>query len=145
MTNSTCRLLQSEKKMRVSKKYLAPSIYSYPYWRLKSNIRFYKGVFCLFGHPLCYYSKIFVPVLIFCPDYLRYVYLKQNRRFDIFLLFLFLNRSASLQQSDPQQYFGGRPVAAARKCPKTKCFRSPTLSVKRKSFWFNLIEKNDFL
>ena len=38
--------------MRVSKKYLAPSIYSYPYWRLKSNIRFYKGVFCLFGHPL---------------------------------------------------------------------------------------------
>ena len=35
---------------RVSKKYLAPSIYSYPYWRLKSNIRFYKGVFCLFGH-----------------------------------------------------------------------------------------------
>lgn len=36
---------------RVSKKYLAPSIYSYPYWRLKSNIRFYKGVFCLFGHP----------------------------------------------------------------------------------------------
>ena len=37
---------------RVSKKYLAPSIYSYPYWRLKSNIRFYKGVFCLFGHPL---------------------------------------------------------------------------------------------
>ncbi|MBS6592458.1 MAG: hypothetical protein KH358_00745 [Odoribacter splanchnicus] len=32
--------------------YLAPSIYSYPYWRLKSNIRFYKGVFCLFGHPL---------------------------------------------------------------------------------------------
>ena len=37
--------------MRVSKKYLAPSIYSYPYWRLKSNIRFYKGVFCLFGHP----------------------------------------------------------------------------------------------
>ena len=26
--------------------------YSYPYWRLKSNIRFYKGVFCLFGHPL---------------------------------------------------------------------------------------------
>ena len=51
MTNSTCRLLQSEKKMRVSKKYLAPSIYSYPYWRLKSNIRFYKGVFCLFGHP----------------------------------------------------------------------------------------------
>ena len=29
-----------------------PSIYSYPYWRLKSNIRFYKGVFCLFGHPL---------------------------------------------------------------------------------------------
>ena len=75
----------------------------------------------------------------------RYVYLKQNRRFDIFLLFLFLNRSASLQQSDPQQYFGGRPVAAARKCPKTKCFRSPTLSVKRKSFWFNLIEKNDFL
>ena len=88
---------------------------------------------------------IFVPVLIFCPDYLRYVYLKQNRRFDIFLLFLFLNRSASLQQSDPQQYFGGRPVAAARKCPKTKCFRSPTLSVKRKSFWFNLIEKNDFL
>ena len=94
---------------------------------------------------ICYYSKIFVPVLIFCPDYLRYVYLKQNRRFDIFLLFLFLNRSASLQQSDPQQYFGGRPVAAARKCPKTKCFRSPTLSVKRKSFWFNLIEKNDFL
>ena len=90
-------------------------------------------------------SQIFVPVLIFCPDYLRYVYLKQNRRFDIFLLFLFLNRSASLQQSDPQQYFGGRPVAAARKCPKTKCFRSPTLSVKRKSFWFNLIEKNDFL
>ena len=40
------------KKKRVSKKYLAPSIYSYPYWRLKSNIRFYKGVFCLFGHPL---------------------------------------------------------------------------------------------
>ena len=39
---------------RVSKKYLAPSIYSYPYWRLKSNIRFYKGVFCLFGHPLCF-------------------------------------------------------------------------------------------
>ena len=39
-------------KKRVSKKYLAPSIYSYPYWRLKSNIRFYKGVFCLFGHPL---------------------------------------------------------------------------------------------
>ena len=38
---------------RVSKKYLAPSIYSYPYWRLKSNIRFYKGVFCLFGHPRC--------------------------------------------------------------------------------------------
>ena len=37
--------------MRVSKKYLEPSIYSYPYWRLKSNIRFYKGVFCLFGHP----------------------------------------------------------------------------------------------
>ena len=37
--------------MRVSKKYLAPSISSYPYWRLKSNIRFYKGVFCLFGHP----------------------------------------------------------------------------------------------
>lgn len=37
---------------RASKKYLAPSIYSYPYWRLKSNIRFYKGVFCLFGHPL---------------------------------------------------------------------------------------------
>ena len=35
----------------LSKKYLAPSIYSYPYWRLKSNIRFYKGVFCLFGHP----------------------------------------------------------------------------------------------
>ena len=40
--------------MRVSKKYLAPSIYSYPYWRLKSNIRFYKGVFCLFGHPQYY-------------------------------------------------------------------------------------------
>ena len=40
---------------RVSKKYLAPSIYSYPYWRLKSNIRFYKGVFCLFGHPLSVY------------------------------------------------------------------------------------------
>ena len=40
--------------MRVSKKYLAPSIYSYPYWRLKSNIRFYKGVFCLFGHPLLF-------------------------------------------------------------------------------------------
>ena len=40
------------KLKRVSKKYLAPSIYSYPYWRLKSNIRFYKGVFCLFGHPL---------------------------------------------------------------------------------------------
>ena len=39
---------------RVSKKYLAPSIYSYPYWRLKSNIRFYKGVFCLFGHPLLF-------------------------------------------------------------------------------------------
>ena len=42
--------------MRVSKKYLAPSIYSYPYWRLKSNIRFYKGVFCLFGHPPTYFS-----------------------------------------------------------------------------------------
>lgn len=42
------------KMMRVSKKYLAPSIYSYPYWRLKSNIRFYKGVFCLFGHPLLF-------------------------------------------------------------------------------------------
>ena len=41
-----------QKATRVSKKYLAPSIYSYPYWRLKSNIRFYKGVFCLFGHPL---------------------------------------------------------------------------------------------
>ncbi len=41
---------------RVSKKYLAPSIYSYPYWRLKSNIRFYKGVFCLFGHPLSFYA-----------------------------------------------------------------------------------------
>ena len=50
------RCLQTTKnhkiKKRVSKKYLAPSIYSYPYWRLKSNIRFYKGVFCLFGHPL---------------------------------------------------------------------------------------------
>ena len=44
---------------RVSKKYLAPSIYSYPYWRLKSNIRFYKGVFCLFGHPL----------FLFCPKF----------------------------------------------------------------------------
>ena len=44
---------QGGEKMRVSKKYLAPSIYSYPYWRLKSNIRFYKGVFCLFGHPRC--------------------------------------------------------------------------------------------
>ena len=109
---------------------------------------YFLGTFTEYPFPkpgICYYSKIFVPVLIFCPDYLRYVYLKQNRRFDIFLLFLFLNRSASLQQSDPQQYFGGRPVAAARKCPKTKCFRSPTLSVKRKSFWFNLIEKNDFL
>ena len=41
---------------RVSKKYLAPSIYSYPYWRLKSNIRFYKGVFCLFGHPLLLFN-----------------------------------------------------------------------------------------
>ncbi len=37
-------------------KYLAPSIYSYPYWRLKSNIRFYKGVFCLFGHPHLLFS-----------------------------------------------------------------------------------------
>ena len=44
--------LKDRNLMRVSKKYLAPSIYSYPYWRLKSNIRFYKGVFCLFGHPL---------------------------------------------------------------------------------------------
>ena len=43
---------------RVSKKYLAPSIYSYPYWRLKSNIRFYKGVFCLFGHPLYHKNGI---------------------------------------------------------------------------------------
>lgn len=43
-------------RQRVSKKYLAPSIYSYPYWRLKSNIRFYKGVFCLFGHPLFLFS-----------------------------------------------------------------------------------------
>ena len=42
---------KNSKEKRVSKKYLAPSIYSYPYWRLKSNIRFYKGVFCLFGHP----------------------------------------------------------------------------------------------
>ena len=49
--------------MRVSKKYLAPSIYSYPYWRLKSNIRFYKGVFCLFGHPLFNYLKKFVDFL----------------------------------------------------------------------------------
>ena len=47
----------TEEKKRVSKKYLAPSIYSYPYWRLKSNIRFYKGVFCLFGHPP-YFSRI---------------------------------------------------------------------------------------
>ena len=43
--------VQRSESQRVSKKYLAPSIYSYPYWRLKSNIRFYKGVFCLFGHP----------------------------------------------------------------------------------------------
>ena len=43
----------------MSKKYLAPSIYSYPYWRLKSNIRFYKGVFCLFGHPLKAYNLHF--------------------------------------------------------------------------------------
>ena len=57
-TNKTDALLynwfsKTRKKLfkRVSKKYLAPSIYSYPYWRLKSNIRFYKGVFCLFGHP----------------------------------------------------------------------------------------------
>ena len=46
---------KNSKEKRVSKKYLAPSIYSYPYWRLKSNIRFYKGVFCLFGHPLRFY------------------------------------------------------------------------------------------
>ena len=43
--------------MRVSKKYLAPSIYSYPYWRLKSNIRFYKGVFCLFPDFVNAYPK----------------------------------------------------------------------------------------
>ena len=43
------------------------------------------------------------------------------------------------------RYSPAAALAAARKCPKTKCFRSPTLSVKRKSFWFNLIEKNDFL
>ena len=56
---------------RVSKKYLAPSIYSYPYWRLKSNIRFYKGVFCLFGHPQTLiikkqlsFSKKFSPVFV---------------------------------------------------------------------------------
>ena len=49
--------------MRVSKKYLAPSIYSYPYWRLKSNIRFYKGVFCLFGHPHSYFFQSSPPVL----------------------------------------------------------------------------------
>ena len=70
MTNSTCRLLQSEKKMRVSKKYLAPSIYSYPYWRLKSNIRFYKGVFCLFGHPHMinlYFGSIFVYIPLSVP------------------------------------------------------------------------------
>ena len=48
----SCLLQGSFQCKRVSKKYLAPSIYSYPYWRLKSNIRFYKGVFCLFGHPL---------------------------------------------------------------------------------------------
>ena len=47
----------SELLKRVSKKYLAPSIYSYPYWRLKSNIRFYKGVFCLFGHLLFLYRE----------------------------------------------------------------------------------------
>lgn len=34
-------------------------------------------------------QRSLIPVLIFCPDYLRYVYLKQNRRFDIFLLFYF--------------------------------------------------------
>ena len=45
-------MIKAKDGKRVSKKYLAPSIYSYPYWRLKSNIRFYKGVFCLFGHPL---------------------------------------------------------------------------------------------
>ena len=49
------------RKPSTSKKYLAPSIYSYPYWRLKSNIRFYKGVFCLFGHPRFVYNRKPVP------------------------------------------------------------------------------------
>ena len=31
--------------------YFLGTFTEYPYWRLKSNIRFYKGVFCLFGHP----------------------------------------------------------------------------------------------
>ena len=29
-------------------------------WRLKSNIRFYKGVFCLFGHPLVHIIRILI-------------------------------------------------------------------------------------
>ena len=40
---------------------MAPSIYSYPYWRLKSNIRFYKGVFCLFGHPHILNLQVYFP------------------------------------------------------------------------------------
>ena len=34
--------------------YFLGTFTEYPYWRLKSNIRFYKGVFCLFGHPLLF-------------------------------------------------------------------------------------------
>ena len=55
--------------MRVSKKYLAPSIYSYPYWRLKSNIRFYKGVFCLFGHPHPYHSVLVNQIIYSCGNF----------------------------------------------------------------------------
>ncbi len=50
----------SEETGNITFFYLAPSIYSYPYWRLKSNIRFYKGVFCLFGHPLLTVSGWFI-------------------------------------------------------------------------------------